>query len=228
MTLSRYLRKRMTCSPLIALRRDCRCSRIRRWPAVRHSAPIRFNRSLCSMLVRSVGVCPRGAHVRLSGETSEKPVSSRKTRVALSCCHFFYLRPEVTLPMRNGFIIAVQRLALGLLTTPPQSLQQTPHAGRLVPYPKQVPDQMRDAVQRPVIFWIALPVGTLLQGLKQAPALGGRQASRTSRWTLLPAGWPHRVLPSPDTALTGADPFRHLSGSLSAPQPAECPLTPLG
>ena len=58
-----------------------------------------FRRSLCSRLVRMVGVCRRGAQLRLRGETNENPLSSRKTRVAPSSRHFFYLWPDIAFPM---------------------------------------------------------------------------------------------------------------------------------
>ena len=114
------------------------------------------------MLVRMVGVWPRGAQVRLSGETSENPLSSIKTRVACRVCHFFYLRPDVVFPMGDRFVIALQRAPLRFLATPLQTLQQIPDAARTIAHPEQVPDQMRDAIQVPVIFGIAV-------GIRSAP-----------------------------------------------------------
>jgi hypothetical protein len=65
------------------------CNLILRCAGVTHKTPIKFRRSLWSRLVRTVGVCPRGAHVRLTGETNENPLSSSKIRVAPNARHFF-------------------------------------------------------------------------------------------------------------------------------------------
>jgi hypothetical protein len=46
------------------------------------NAPSRLRRTLWARLVYTMGGCPLGAQVRLSGETSEKPLSSSKTKVA--------------------------------------------------------------------------------------------------------------------------------------------------
>jgi hypothetical protein len=65
------------------------CNLILRLAGLTRTAPIRLRRSLCWKLVRMVGVCPRGAQVRFSGQTNENPLSSAKTRLAPSACHFF-------------------------------------------------------------------------------------------------------------------------------------------
>lgn len=78
-------------------------------------------------LVQTVGVCLRGAQVRLSGETSEKPLSSRKTRVAPSLRHFFYLWPEIAFPMGDRDLVSRQTPPLWLLTTPTESSQEIPN-----------------------------------------------------------------------------------------------------
>lgn len=145
-TCARYSRKRMTWSPLIGLRWDCRCNLSLRCPGVMHNAPIKFSRALCSRLVRSVGVCPRGAQVRFNGETSEKPVSSRKTSLAPSSRHFFYMRPDIVFPVGNRLVVSRQTPSLGFLATPIQTVQKVPHATRTISYLKQIPDQMSNAI----------------------------------------------------------------------------------
>src|SRR5512137_217877 len=99
---------------------------------------MRFTRSWWSMLVRMVGVCPRGAQVRLSGETSENPLSSIQTSVARRVCHFFYMRPDVVFPMGDLVIIALQCTSLRFLATPAHSLQQIPDAAGAIAHAKQL------------------------------------------------------------------------------------------
>jgi len=112
-----------------------------------------------------MGVCPRGAQVRLSGETSEKPLSSSKISVACSWRHFFYLWPDVPFPVRDGFVIALQSPALRSLAAPAQALQQVPDGTRMVPYAKQLPAQVRHAVKGPIVFGVPMGIRAALQGL---------------------------------------------------------------
>ncbi len=181
---------------------------------------MRFTRAWCSMLVRMVGVCPRGAQVRLSGETSENPLSSIKTRVARRACHFFYMRPGIVFPMSNRFVVALQRAPLRFLDTPPQTLQEIPDAARAIAHMKQIPDQMRDAIQGPVIFSIAVGIRPTPESTLQALELGGRQATGMP-WSRSPA-LAFRLLgflsPTPDTPLCRADPLGHLLGAQTALQ----------
>ena len=181
---------------------------------------MRFTRSWCSMLVRMVGVCPRGAQVRLSGETSENPLSSRKTRVAPRACHFFYMRPDIAFPMRNRFIIALQRTSLRFLATPPQTLQKIPDTARAIPHTKQIPDQVHDTIQGPVIFGVAVGIRSAPEGTFQAPELGGGQAAGRSGST--PPALALRLFrflwPTLDTPFRRADPFGYLLGAQTASQ----------
>jgi hypothetical protein len=83
------------------------------------------------------------------------------------------------LPVRNRFVIALEGTALGFLTTPAETVQQAPHARGLVADPKEVPDHVRNTLQGPVVFGVALPIGPLLQRVEQALTLCGRQATGT-------------------------------------------------
>ncbi len=89
-----------------------------------------FHRALCSTLVRTMGVCPRGAHVRLSGDTNEKPFSLGKPRVAPSSRHFFYLWPDIAFPMHKRLLVARPTAPLRFLATPTDAAHQIPHAAR--------------------------------------------------------------------------------------------------
>jgi hypothetical protein len=150
------------------------------------TAPIRLRRSLCSIRVRMTGVSPRGAHVRLSGETSEKPLSSRKTSVAPSCCHFFYMWPDVLFPMCNRLVIAVQRTPLQLWATPPEASHKIPDTVRAIAHPKHFPAHMRDAIQRPISVGVPVVKCAARQVAKQAPTLRCVEPTRASRAARLP------------------------------------------
>ena len=64
------------------------------------------------------------------------------------------------LPVHHSFVIPVKRTALGLLAAPTETVHQTPYAGGFVAHPKEIPDQMRDPVKGPVVFGVALPIGS--------------------------------------------------------------------
>src|SRR5690606_37129705 len=92
-------------------------------------AASRFSRWRWSKLVRTVGVCPRGAQVRLSGEIRQKPASSINSRIAFRSRHFFfYLWPDPALPPADLLIVPLDRQPLDFLATPTHFLQQTPHS----------------------------------------------------------------------------------------------------
>src|SRR3972149_5513414 len=95
-------------------------------------APKRLRRSLCAILVRWIGVWPRRDQVRLSGETSEKPLSSPRPRVAPSCRDFFYPRQLFLLPPFNGLVVALQRHPLRALAAPAHALHHMPDRTRMV------------------------------------------------------------------------------------------------
>ena len=93
--------------------------------------------------MRTVGVCPQGAHEHLSGETSEKPLSSTTTSVARRLCHFFYLRPEVAPPVRHRRIVTRQGPALGSLATPVQTPHHMPNATGMIPDGEELPIEVQ-------------------------------------------------------------------------------------
>ena len=110
-----------------------------------------------------VGVSPCGAQVRLSGETRQNPVSSSKMSVARHARHFFYLGPDVLAPLRDRLVVAAKRPALRPLATPTQSAQDVPDPAGVIADGKQLPNQVRDAVESPVIARITLGEGPAFQ-----------------------------------------------------------------
>jgi hypothetical protein len=166
------------------------------------------------MLVRILGVCPRGAQVRLSEQTNDCPFSSIKTRVARRSHHFFYLGPNVPFPVGNLLVIMLKRDALRLLTTPLHALQETPHTTQTVTYTEQPPNHMRDAVKGPIVFSITVGQGTLPECFFQLLQLSQRQTAWTMRrfQILLPLVARLQYAPSPalNTAWRHADHFRNL------------------
>src|SRR5512138_2861019 len=97
------------------------------------------------------GVWPRRDQVRLSGETSEKPLSSSRTRVASHWQHFFYPGQFVFLPLFNACLIPVHRLALGALATPAHPLHHMPDRTGVIANAKQLPDHLGDPIQCPIV-----------------------------------------------------------------------------
>jgi hypothetical protein len=129
--------------------------------------------------------------------------------------------------MGNRFIIALQSTPLRFLATPLQTLQQIPDAARAIAYVKQNPDQMRDAIQRPIIFRIAGGIRPAREGTRQAPQLGGGQAAGVSRSTAtaLAFGLFGLLLPTAHTPFRRTDPFGNLLGALTASQQLQRTLT---
>lgn len=95
------------------------------------------------------GVCPRGAHVRHRCGRSLSPLSSMKTIVRPWRAAFFYLGPAHLLPVRNGLLIVLPRLAHRPLAAPPQAPEHAPHVPRMVPDPEPALDHLRHPLQRP-------------------------------------------------------------------------------
>jgi len=155
------------------------CRRMRRSRGDRTRAPMALIRCRWLRLVRMTGVHPRGAQLRPRGETSEKPLSSRKTSLAWSSFRFFYLRPLIAYPVRYRFVIALYRHATHFLTTPVHSIQDVPRTAGSVPYTKEVPNQMRNPVKCPVVICIPLGKSALQKLGPQSSDLFVRQASRS-------------------------------------------------
>ena len=114
-----------------------------------------------------VGVFPRGPQLRLSGETKLKPDSSINTSVAWSARHFFYPWPGMTFPAFNRCLIPLEGQSLHFLTTPIHSIQQPPNTTGRVADPEQIPNQMSNAIQGPIIFAVSMSIGTSQQFLLQ-------------------------------------------------------------
>src|SRR2546422_1561546 len=80
---------------------------------------------------------------------SMKPLSSRKTMWAPSLRAFFYCRPRVPPPVRDGLFVALDGAAFGHLAAPPARLKNAPEVARVVADPELLADQRGDALQRP-------------------------------------------------------------------------------
>lgn len=150
----------MTCSPVRLQRYDLARNLILRPPGVISNAQMVLTRWLCSILVRILRVCPRGAQVRLIGQTNDCPFSSIHIRVARKSRHFFYPRPHIPLPMGNRLSVMLKGDALWLLATLAHAPQQMPDTTGRVAYTEQLPDHISDASQCPVILRIAVSTRT--------------------------------------------------------------------
>src|SRR5256885_7112065 len=96
-----------------------------------------------------IGVRPFGLHVRRRVGMSMKPLSSRKTMWAPSLRAFFYCRPRVPHPVRDGLFVALDGAPFGHLAAPPAGLKNAPEVAWVVADPELPADQRGDALQRP-------------------------------------------------------------------------------
>jgi hypothetical protein len=183
-------------------------------------APIRFPRALGSRRVRRVGACPRGAPGRWSGEPSENPLSSRKTRGAPRGCHFFYLRPAVVFPLGNSFRLAMHRAPLRFVATPPQPGPKIPDTAGARAHPKQLPDQPGNALHSPVPFRIPVVKRSTLEGPEQTAQRPGAQTAGApgSTSARLAPGRLRFLSPAAHPAVGRADPFGDLLRTRSMAQ----------
>src|SRR5712692_1804308 len=150
---------------------------------------------------------------------SMKPLSSRKAMWAPSLRAFFYCRPLVPHPVRDGLFVALDRAAFGHLTAPPARLQNAPEVARVVADPELLADQRGDALQRPQLVGKAaghrpreqqlLELGALLRGQFRGPARRGLRCQRRIAM-LLPV-----LDPSMDGSRRGSNP----AGDLPNPIP---------
>ena len=189
----------MTWSPVRLHSYDLALKRILRPPGVISSAPIVLIRWLCCRLVGIVGVCPRGAQVRLREQTSDCPFSSIKTRVARRSRHFFYPGPPIPFPVDDRGLVTLEGTPLRSLTTPPHPPQEIPHRAPTISNAKQTPDQLADTPQRPIIPCEPMSTGPLQQGLLQSLQLSRCQPTWTIGrvWILLPLVTQSQFFPSP-------------------------------
>ena len=62
---------------------------------------------------------------------------------------FFYGRPLVALPMRDGFFVALNRSALRYLATPAARAKHFPHMARMIVNAEFSANQQSDTLERP-------------------------------------------------------------------------------
>src|SRR2546425_7108835 len=96
-----------------------------------------------------IGVCPLGFQVRRRVGMSMNPLSSRKAMWAPSLRAFFYCRPRVSHPVRDGLLVALDGAAFGHLTAPAACPKNAPEVARVVADPECLAHQRGDTLQRP-------------------------------------------------------------------------------
>src|SRR5262245_47512463 len=133
------------------LRRGCsanaKLKRRRRGDTI--SAPIPETFSCERARTGSVGVAPRGAHVRRSTGSIRNPVSSRQTRWAPRRCSFFYRGPIDLDPLAHAPVVALFRARLGALRTEATGAEQAPHVIGMVDDREVPTDQVDNASTGP-------------------------------------------------------------------------------
>src|SRR5262245_31180546 len=128
------------------------------------------------------GVWPTGAQLAFSGETSEKPVSSRKIKVASHSSHFFYLGPLLFTPLFDGRVGALNGDPLRALVAPAHAVHQVPDTAGVITYPVQIEDHPPNPVQRPVVIGIPMGIGSFQEFASQLLLLLGGQLTTSAWW----------------------------------------------
>ncbi len=85
-------------------------------------------------LARRIGVCPRGAQVRVTVGWRLKPLSSTKARVAPCSTFFFQPGERVLDPGLNNLLISFQGALFWLLRTEPKLVKQFPDVIGVIPH----------------------------------------------------------------------------------------------
>src|SRR5215813_2008459 len=207
------------------LRRGCnanaRVRRRRRGDTI--SAPMPETFSCERARTDSVGVTPRGAHVRRSTGIIKNPVSSRQTRWASSRCRFFYRRPIHLDPLPDATIVALFGPRLGPLRTEATSAEQASDVIRMVDDIEVMANQINDASAGPEARGVA---GSFRAGddeARQSTALGGAELRRPTRGRLGAEASAALAsvgsLPSPDRPPIDTEAIsHHMNGNLTLQQ----------
>jgi hypothetical protein len=127
------------------------------------------------------GVWPAGAQVRRRVGMRRTPLSSRHARWAPSLRAFFYGRPLVALPVRNGLFVALDGPAFRHLTAPMPAPYDLPHVRGVIAPPELQPDHRGHALHGPALVGKALSPGPFQQQWQQWSALLVRQLARPAR-----------------------------------------------
>ncbi len=133
---------------------------------------------------------------------------------------FFYCRPLVPHPVRDGLFVALDRAAFGHLAAPPARLKNAPEVARVVADLELLADQRGDALQRSQLVGKAARHRPCEQQLLQLRALLGGQLRGPARRGL---GLQRRIamlLPVLDPAMDGSGRGSYPAGDLPNPFPS--------
>ena len=126
-----------------------------------------------------IGVSPHGAYVRRTVGLSRYPDSSRNASVAPLPWAFFYTREFFHLPAFDFILIALPRLAFGLLAAPMQELgYYFPHVAFMVLHSKKLVNQVRHALGSPQLVGPTMHFCALAQEIFQFMKLRFIQPAR--------------------------------------------------
>jgi len=132
---------------------------------------------------------------------------------------FFYCRPLVPLPVRDGLFVALDRAAFWHLTTPPARLKNPPQVARVISDTELLADHGGDALQRPHLVGEAPSEGAGEQQPQELlPLLRGQLAGSARRGL----GHQRRIatsLPVLDPPMDGSGGGSNLAGNLPNPFP---------
>lgn len=165
--------------------------------------------------VRRIGVCPRGAQVRVTVGFRLKPLSSRKTRVAPCSTFFFQLRERVLDPSLDGLFIPLQSPLFRFLRTEAELMKDFSDVIGVIPHVKVRSDDRPHAGGRPARVGIACRQWSCTQQLSQSSALFWTQALGRPRslGSLEAPILTETLLPGSDGTFGNAERFRDFLGT---------------
>src|SRR2546422_3089197 len=166
-----------------------------------------------------MGVRPLGFQVRRRVGMSMNPLSSRKTMWAPSFRAFFYCRPLVPLPVRDGLLVALDRAAFWHLTNPPARLKNAPQVARVISDAELLPDHGGDALQRPHLVGEAPSEGAGEQQPQELLSLLQGQLAGSARRGLGRQRCIATSLPVLEPPMDGSRGGSNLAGNLPNPFP---------
>jgi hypothetical protein len=88
--------------------------------------------------------------------------SSSRASVAFKPRIFFYLWCYFFLPRNNRFIVCVQRKTLWALIATTHPIQDMPNSTRMAAHLEQLPDDLCNSIERPIISSISKGISALI------------------------------------------------------------------
>ena len=116
---------------------------------------------------------PAGGPGPFQGRDGRKPAFIEQNQCRPKLLPLFLSAARRSGSSGDLFIIACVTASLRFLATPPHAPEQPPNAARLVAHVKEIPDQVGNPIQRPVVIGPSVDERSELQGAHQSTELCG-------------------------------------------------------